>query len=289
MTLEHQIVDSVALTSPPEISVDAVVVSYNSGEDLERQLSCPAFRAAFRRIIVVDNASRDDSVGIARSFGVEVIPRESNDSLSAAINGGVESADAEIVAILNPDVLFDDAALVARLALAFSDRSVAVNAPALRLPDGSTQDSARDVPTPVQLLLRRLIGVEHGVVRSAEPSDVDWIVSAFILVRRSAFEEIGGFEEDFRLYFEDVDFCVRLWKAGWRVRIDPRQVARHEHKASSRKSLMGWAMRQHVRSAVMFFFKHPEFLISINRGRWREQRTAVTRRPETTRAESGGT
>jgi hypothetical protein len=112
----------------------------------------------------------------------------------------------------------------------------------------------------VQLVIRRLTGVEHGARHLCERADVDWVVSAFILVRRSAFEQVGGFNEDFRLYFEDVDFCVRLWKAGWRVCMDPSQVARHEHKASSRKSLTGWAMRQHIRSAVIFFAKHPELL-----------------------------
>lgn len=241
--------------------VDAVVVAHNSAEDLEEQLACADLREAFGRIVVVDNASDDGSVTVARRAGTRVLERGINDSLSAAINDGVRATASELVAILNPDVLIDDPTLVSDLAETFEDPAVGVNAPALRLPDGSLQDSARRVPTPLELVRRRLGGSDIGAVRPSEPFDVDWVVAAFTLVRREAFEQVGGFDPRYRLYFEDVDFCVRMWRAGWRVRIDPRWTARHEHKAASRQALTSSATRRHMRSALRFYTSHPTMAI----------------------------
>jgi GT2 family glycosyltransferase len=247
--------------------LDAIIVTHNSAEDLKAQLSCAALRTAFQRIIVVDNASLDDSVAIARAAGVEVHERGVNEGLSVAINAGVELSDSPLIALLNPDVLLDDPHVVERLEEAFDDPSLGAIAPALRLPQGTLQDSAREVPTPAQLVYRRLAGRRAGAISSKHPTDVEWVVAAFMVVRRTAFEEVGGFDEGYRLYFEDVDFCVRLWSHGWRVQLNPHLVAKHEHKAFSRKSLTGWATRQHVRSAARFYAQHPDLLLSTGRRR----------------------
>jgi N-acetylglucosaminyl-diphospho-decaprenol L-rhamnosyltransferase len=247
--------------------LDAIIVTHNSAEDLKAQLTCPALRTAFRRIIVVDNASTDNSVEVARAAGVEVHAREQNDGLSVATNEGVRRSDSPVFALLNPDVMLDDPAVVAELEGNFEDPSLGAVAPALRLPQGVLQDSARQVPTPAQLVYRRLAGRRAGAIRSMHTTDVEWVVAAFMVVRRTAFDEVGGFDEGYRLYFEDVDFCVRLWSHGWRVRLNPQLVANHEHKAFSRKSLTSWATRQHVRSAARFYAQHPDLLLPTGRRR----------------------
>jgi N-acetylglucosaminyl-diphospho-decaprenol L-rhamnosyltransferase len=248
--------------------MDAVVVTYNSAKDLNELVQCASCTGAFNRLIVVDNASTDDSVAIARSAGADVIERANNDGMSAAVNEGFRHARSDLVALLNPDVLLEDPTVVTRLAEAFEeDSSLGVAAPALKLPHGLLQDSARTVPTPSQLVHRRLAGSRIGEVVAGTATDVEWVVGAFMVIRRTAFEDVGGFDEGYRLYFEDVDFCVRLWSAGWRVRIDPSLVARHEHQAFSRRSLTSWATRQHVRSAARFYARHPDLLLSTGRER----------------------
>src|SRR3954447_25191622 len=109
--------------------MDAVIVSYNSSSDLQRQLECAPLRAGLERIVVVDNASRDDSVAVAETAGVEVLRRYGNDGLSTAIHAGVAATSAELVAVLNPDILVDDINLLERLGLAFADPSVGLVAP----------------------------------------------------------------------------------------------------------------------------------------------------------------
>jgi GT2 family glycosyltransferase len=255
--------------------MDAVIVTYNSAGDLRRQLGHTPLRDAFQRIIVVDNASTDDSVQVARDAGVEVIARRVNDGLAAAVNEGVRRSGSEYVALLNPDVLLDDSGVPRHLADAFAEPSVGLVAPALVLPDGTIQDSARNIPGAAQLVVRRLMGRQDGAIELSTPTDVPWVVAAFVIVRRTAFDDIGGFDPGYILYFEDVDFCVRLWSGGWRVHVDPTVTARHEHQASSRQSLFGWAMRRHLRSAVRFFRLHPDLMLAS--GRRRLLRTNHTR------------
>lgn len=248
--------------------MDAVVVSYNSEADLRRQLSWAPLREAFGRVVVVDNDSADGSVAVAEQAGVEVAQTGRNAGFGAAANLGVRATGSEHVAILNPDVLVDDPAQTARLAARFeADPRAGLIAPALVLPDGRVQDSARAIPAPVELVRRRLTGAELGAVRPEGLETVPWVVAAFIVVRRTAFDEVDGFDEAYRLYFEDVDLCVRLWSAGWRVLLDGTERARHEHAASSRKSLVGWAMRRHTTSAGRFFATHPDLLTASGRAR----------------------
>jgi N-acetylglucosaminyl-diphospho-decaprenol L-rhamnosyltransferase len=247
--------------------MDAVIVTHNSARDLQAQLACGALRRAFPRIVVVDNASTDGSPDVARRAGVEVIRRGVNDGLAAALNEGMRGSGSELVALLNPDVLLDDETLPHRLAGLFEDAAVGLAAPALILPGGERQDSVRRLPAPGELLVRRLTGARHGEIRADAATDVAWAVLAFVAVRRTAFEDVGGFDEGFHLYFEDVDFCVRLWSRGWRVRHDPALSARHEHRAASRRSLVGRAMRRHVRSAARFYALHPDLLFATGRRR----------------------
>jgi N-acetylglucosaminyl-diphospho-decaprenol L-rhamnosyltransferase len=247
--------------------IDAIIVTHDSAEQLRTQLSCVPLRSAFDRILVVDNASSDGSTEMAREAGVELIERDRNDSFAAAINEGVRRSSSELFAVLNPDVLLDDPEVVEALERCFDDPAVGLAAPALRLPHGGLQDSARTVPSPIDLARRRFGRKRLGAIPADRLTDVDWVVGAFVVVRRTAFEEVGGFDERYRLYFEDVDFCVRMWSHGWRVRLNPDVVARHEHRAFSRGSMVSWATRQHVRSAALFFLSHPDLALPTGRRR----------------------
>jgi N-acetylglucosaminyl-diphospho-decaprenol L-rhamnosyltransferase len=240
--------------------MDAIIVTFNSSVSLRQQLACPAIMEAFRRIIVVDNASSDASRDVALEAGVELVARKTNDGLATAINAGIRKTTSEFFAVLNPDVLFNDRLIVTRLLTQFNEPDVGLVAPALMLPSGAYQDSARTVPSPSQLVRRKLTGKTYGVVRPVDPANVPWVVAAFIVVRRQAADAVGGFDEGYFLYFEDVDFCVRLWQHGWRVRLDTLSTAHHTFHAESRESLAGFASRHHLRSAIRFFRKHPAML-----------------------------
>jgi N-acetylglucosaminyl-diphospho-decaprenol L-rhamnosyltransferase len=130
----------------------------------------------------------------------------------------------------------------------------------LLLPDGRIQDSARQIPTPLDLLLRRRFDRERGAVR--ESGDVPWVVGACFLVRREAWEAVGGFDERYFLYFDDVDLCWRLWLAGYKTRLDAGVQAHHRLGQASRTTLLGWSARRHIASATRFYRANPRFLFT---------------------------
>jgi N-acetylglucosaminyl-diphospho-decaprenol L-rhamnosyltransferase len=224
---------------------------------------------SFSRLIVVDNASTDGSLELAQRAGVEVIQRVHNDGFGAAANAGIRITTGSVVALLNPDIRFDQEDMPARLAEHFADSRVGIAAPRLLLPSGLTQDSARVIPTPFDLLLRRLGKRFMGAIRPTEVAEVPWVVGACVFLRRSAFDSVGGFDERFMIYFEDVDLCVRLKYRGWKIILDPYVVALHWHRAASRRSILSWSTRQHISSAIRFYGAHPMHLfpaISTHRG-----------------------
>lgn len=234
---------------------DLIIVTHNSEGDL-RELPSVTLEA-FARVIVVDSGSTDASREVARGLGAEVIARP-NDGFGVAANAGAQLAQGEIFALMNPDIRFRSLSVEASMAQLFaSEPDIGLAAPALELPDGHIQDSARTVPTPVNVFRRRWSDRRSGALSPRERADVPWVVGACVFIRRRAFTEVDGFDPAFFLYFEDVDLCVRLRRAGWRVVLDPANVALHEHRGESRRSLTGWATRRHIESSLRFWRKHP--------------------------------
>jgi GT2 family glycosyltransferase len=243
--------------------MDAVTVTTNDRGHLEGFLGDAQLMDSFDRVIVVDNASDDGSGELARDAGCVVV-RKQRGGYGEAVNAGARHARGDFFAVLNPDIRFLEVDTVARLSHHFMHAQVGIVAPALQLLDGRLQDSARRTPTPLNLLFRRWIGDERGWVRRG--GDVEWTVGAFWLVRRKAWDVIGGFDERYFLYFDDVDLCHRMRAAGFAVRFDPTVRAIHAFQAASRRPLTAWATRHHMRSAQRFFTEHPRYLLDPRPG-----------------------
>lgn len=242
--------------------MDAVTVTTSHRDHIRRLLDCRPLVEAFERVVVVDNAGEDDAAAVAERAGATVVRLEERTGYGAAINAGYRRvSDGDLFCVLNPDILFIEPRTIERLMVHFADPHVAVAAPALVLPDGRLQDSARTWPTPADLAMRRLgLTPQLGAIRDG--GDVPWTVAAFWVVRRSAWEEVGGFDERFFLYFEDVDVSYRLRERGYSVRFDPSVKAMHNFGAASRRSLASFAGRQHLRSAAMWWRDNPRFLLT---------------------------
>jgi GT2 family glycosyltransferase len=244
--------------------MEAVVVTHNSSRDLGRFVASSPTLEALSRVVVVDNASDDDTCAIAEAAGIDVLRSPTNVGFGAAANLGLTHTSGDIVALLNPDIRVLDPSSVDRLSRHFADPRVALAAPALILPDGNFQDSARLVPTVANLIRRRFLHRRAGVVDADRPSNVAWVVGAAILVRRTAFDDISGFDPRYRVYFEDVDLCVRLRRRGWVVRFDPGVAFSHQHAGASRRSILTWGTRQHIRSACLFYARFPQYLFTAS-------------------------
>lgn len=240
--------------------LDAVTVSTNDAHQLAGLLANAPLLRCFRRIIVVDNESTDGSAELARSAGATVV-RCRRSGYGAAVNAGARLAQGTHLAVLNPDIRFFADDVVARLMRSFTDPAVGLVGPALQLLDGRLQDSARRTPTPLNILLRRRIDRDNGAIRAG--GDVDWVVGACFIVRRDVWEVVGGFDEAYFLYFDDVDLCARVRRAGFKVRFDPTVVVQHAWQGASRRSLAAPATRHHLRSALRFFARNPRCLLGV--------------------------
>jgi GT2 family glycosyltransferase len=241
--------------------LDAVTVTTNDAEHLERLLACRPLVSSFDRLIVVDNASTDGSAELASRAGAVVVPRHQRGGYGPCVNQGARQAAGAALAVLNPDIVFESDDVVARLAAGLARSGVGLIAPALVLPGGRVQDSARHIPTPLDLLLRRLVSPQRGAIR--EQGEVPWVVGACFIVRREAWDAVGGFDERYSpLYFEDVDLCWRLRKAGWSTYLDSSVRVRHEHQAGSRRALWAPQTRWHLAGAARFYRDNPRFLLT---------------------------
>ncbi len=156
---------------------------------------------------------------------------------------------------LNPDIEFDRNPFPA-LSAALGDKRVALVAPLVRSPDGNIEDSMRHFPTPGSLLMKALGGSDgRYIVREGEAEfSPEWVAGMFMLFRSRDFHDLGGFDERFFLYYEDVDICVRVWRKGMRILACPKAGVIHDARRDSRRSLRH--LRWHLGSMAPFLWKH---------------------------------
>ena len=218
--------------------VGALIVTYNSCKCVGRAVdSC--LREGLD-VVVIDNASEDGTANLVASLPrVKLIRNNVNRGFAAAVNEGFRRLDTECVLLLNPDAeLVTDVAAMERELL----DAGAVGGMLLG-PDGKPQIgfTVRRFPTAVVLALEAL-GINR--IWRGNPAnrryrcldldlntaaDVEQPAGAFLMVLREAWEKVGGFDERFfPVWFEDVDFCLRLKRAGYRIRFTPQSLARHE-------------------------------------------------------------
>jgi GT2 family glycosyltransferase len=248
----------------PEPAVDAVIVSYRSAATL-RGCVQPLTEMPGVRVTVVDNASPDDSVATISDLDATVVRAPRNGGFSYGCNLGARGGSAPYLLFLNPDARLDAEALDALVAVLRDDPSAGLVGPRIRDEDGRLAFSVRRFPRlrstfGQALFLHRLwprAAWTDELVRADEVYDrsgtAEWLSGACMLVRRSDFSAIGGFDERFFLYCEDTDLCARVWRAGRAVRFEPRAEVRHVGGASSG---IGETRAIAARSRVLYARKH---------------------------------
>ncbi len=182
-------------------------------------------------VIVVDNNSADHSADmVSAEFPlVTLIANDRNLGFGTANNQGLAASTGENVLFLNPDTVVRPGTFGALLDFLAEHPEVACVGPRLLNPDGSTQPSRRGFPqlrtafvesTPLQRYAGGLQSVRQFYRQDApedEAQQVDWIVGAAMLIRRSVLEEVGGFDESFFMYSEEMDLCFRIKQAGYQI------------------------------------------------------------------------
>jgi N-acetylglucosaminyl-diphospho-decaprenol L-rhamnosyltransferase len=244
-----------------------VIVNYNTREDLRACLNS-VLAAGPRQVVVADNGSSDGSREMVRETfpGVDLLEL-ANPGYGGAANRAIATTDTPYVLLLNPDTLLAPDALLALGAYLEAHPPVGMVGPRLLNPDGSLQPSCYPYPGSLRWafdnddlapLRRRSTRLRESGYRTWShdcPRRVPCVMGAVLAIRRSAFDAVGGFDESFFMYYEEIDLCYRLNAAGWEVHFAPVTEVVHAGgtSTSQRRSAMSVA---HYRSAEHFHRKH---------------------------------
>ena len=252
------------------MKVSAVVVSHGQPAELSRCLA--ALAPQVDEVVVVANVP--GSVG-ELPVGVRVLESERPRGYGANVNAAVRAATGDAVVAANPDAVARPGAVAALAAVMEERPGCGIAGPQLLYPDGAWQPSRRRFPTVAGTLVRRSplrwlfdpkrLQRRHYLLdeRPAGPVEADWMLGAFLLLRRAAFEELGGFDEGFRLYGEDIDLCYRAAQAGWERWYVPAAVVEHAYAAAIDRRFLTRRTLWHLRGMARFVRKHPERLRAL--------------------------
>jgi len=257
------------LMPQPELSV--CIVNWNTRNDLERAIasvigSDPGLNP---EVIILDNASRDGSAAMVRERfpRVALIESEENLGFAKGYNAAVQQASGKYLLVLNPDTEVQPNSLKPLIDFLDSHEDAAAVGPRLLNSDGTIQYSCRRFPKPMAAVLRntvigRILPRNHYTRDYLmadwdhdEPREVDWISGAAICIRAKAWNEVGGFDERFFMYAEDMDWCLRARNAGWKIYYCPDAVVVHHIGRSSDQRPVGMVIQFH-RSMARFYSKH---------------------------------
>ena len=226
--------------------IAVVIVNHETREHLRACLETVRAEGP-GEVVVVDNASRDGSAAMVRAAFPEarLIENADNPGYGAASNRGIAACRAPFVLLLNSDTRVRPGALAALGRELGAYPRAALFGPLLLNPDGTRQPSCFPFLTPFTVLamntyLNRLVRHAPVVGRPFWPvyfpvpaGEVPWVKGAALAIRREAFEAVGGFDESYFLYAEEMDLCWRLRAAGWQIRFTPEAAVVHEEGAST--------------------------------------------------------
>lgn len=251
--------------NPPAVSV--VIVSYNTREMTTRavQALLKSREASSLQIIVVDNASRDETTEHLReTFPSITVIKSPNEGFAAGNNKGFELCRGKYFLVLNPDTEVREDTITS--CVTYLERHVDVGALGCRVvhPNGELDPTIFRFPSLAQVFFN--IFVPHGIMersrlfgdprystlRKDEVNDVDVIAGCYMLVRREVIENIGGMDERFFVYSEEVEWCRRIRNAGWKIRYFPFAEVLH-HGGGSTQGLSEWMAIEVAKGQLLYF------------------------------------
>ena len=265
------------------VRLGIVIIHYNTPEDLGRCLASLGEHppSCAHEVVVVDNASTEPGLDElqARFPTVRWLRNADNRGYSRGCNQGLATVAADYHLILNPDIVVMPGALDTLLDFADQRPRAGIVGPQLLNLDGTVQESCRRFYTLRALLLRRTplgklfprsrtvsLHLMHDFDHASERA-VDWVLGGCMLVRREALDRCGAMDERFFLYFEDVDWCYRMWQCGFEVVYCPDARFVHRHRRASAKGIRSRSFWLHLGSLISFYEKWSLVVYAVKK--WR--------------------
>lgn len=164
---------------------------------------------------------------------------EKNGGFAYAMNQGLKYATGDLLVIMNPDVRTKGGLTEMVSYFQSYSETVGIIAPKIINANGVIQDSLRTFITPWNFVyrhLQRLLKRKNSVEELVEPSEVDWVIGAFMMTSRTIYEKVGGLDDEYFMYCEDMDWCKRMHLQGFSVVYYPQAVIEYEGTRSARRS-----------------------------------------------------
>ncbi|MGM0365313.1 MAG: glycosyltransferase family 2 protein [Actinomycetota bacterium] len=220
------------------------------------------------RVVVVDNASLDGTAETVRDgFGwVKLIVNKENKGFAAANNIAVSCCRSRYVLLMNSDCRVYENSLDGIVDFMDKNKDAAVVGPMIVNSDGTIQHSCRRFPSMFAAAVHTLLAAVYPAnpfslrykmadVDRSRPFEVDWVSGSAMGIRRKALDEVGPLDERFFMYVEDLDFCYRAWKKGWKVYYYPHAMVMHHIGGSSGGESLSSTLRMQ-KSVLLFYLKN---------------------------------
>lgn len=245
---------SCSASAPQSITLS--LVSHNHGKLVEGLLSDLTQCPSLSKVVLTINVP-EPTISVPESLvsRVEIIRNHQPRGFGANHNRAFQFCTTPFFAVVNPDIRFTDDPFEKLTAFLQSVQRGACS-PAVTSPAGEIEDHARQFPSPWTIALK-ILGGQGKPVRydiGSTPFSPDWIGGMFMVFDSASYRQIGGFDEGFFLYYEDVDLCARLHKAGLGVYVYPGACVIHDARRDSRRSFRH--LRWHLSSMLRFWSKH---------------------------------
>ncbi len=254
------------------MKLSIVILTWNSERYIERCIasiiSCLSDTVRQCEIFVVDNGSTDQTVAVLNSmainapFTLHLIQLAENNGTTVSRNKALSKVQGDYVCVMDSDVEVRGMVFTDLMALLENDATIGLAVPKIYYPSGTWQKSHDCFPTVLhkikRLLFLRSMEASEGSEeeRCNTVKDVDYAISAFWLFRRSLLDTVGLLDEKIFYAPEDVDFCLRIWQAGYRIVYQPSVSIIHHTQEISRGWKLNSAKISHMKGLVYFFMKH---------------------------------
>jgi N-acetylglucosaminyl-diphospho-decaprenol L-rhamnosyltransferase len=228
------------------------IVSHGHGSMVENLVRSLLEFPEVKQVVVTRNIP--ELLCLGDDSRVSVVDNPSPKGFGANHNAAFRRCDQPTFCVLNPDISFVDNPFP-RLLAVMKETGAALVAPLVKAPGGGVEDSTRYFPTLVSLATK-IFGAEGRRLAAGGQAIFypDWVAGMFMLFRSLDFGHLGGFDEEFFLYYEDVDICIRAWKRGMKVAACTEVGIIHDARRDSRRNFRH--LRLHLASVARYFWKH---------------------------------
>ncbi len=238
----------------PKNQVTVSIVSHGHCKMLSNLLKeMSDLESSISEVIITHNIPSDFIIDAnSYSFHTRVIHNEFPLGFGANHNQAFKCCATEYFCVLNPDVQFIEDPF-AELISCLKDNKAGIAAPMVLSTDGIIEDSFRKFPSPLLILKKALTG-EKGVYKTSTDSPFfypDWVAGMFMLLNSSTYKSLGGFDEGYFLYYEDIDFCLRSWRAKMSIVVSKNVSIIHNAQRDSHSNSRFFFL--HLKSMFRFF------------------------------------